>query len=285
LAQALQAGPAVLVTVAEVEGSGPREVGAWMAVTGSACIGTIGGGALEFDAMAKARAMLAGEGATGAMPTATQRVALGPSLGQCCGGVVHLRYETLTSADAARLTERLRPADTDGLNVALFGGGHVGCAIVELLIRLPGRVQWIDSRDEVFPPELLMGTVEAEHSEPVHSAVASLRPGASVLIMSFSHAEDLDVLAACLLRQRKKGDLPFIGLIGSKSKWASFRSRLRERGFSDGELSWVTSPIGLPGISGKQPEVIAVAVAAQLLLAHACLPISQRVGAGQTPVT
>ena len=259
LHQALQAGPAVLVTVTQVEGSGPREVGAWMAVTGAACIATIGGGALEFDATARARRMLAGHESQ----TTTQRVALGPSLGQCCGGVVHLRYEWLTAADAPGLAERLRPAET-GLNVALFGGGHVGRAIVELLGRLPGRVQWIDSRDEVFPPALLADPVEAEHSEPVQAAVASLQPGASVLIMS--HAEDLDVLAACLLRQRRAGDLPFIGLIGSKSKWASFRARLRARGFSEAELAQVTCPIGLPGIAGKQPEVIAVAVVAQLLL-------------------
>ena len=261
LQQALQDGPAVLVTVAQVEGSGPREVGAWMAITPTACIATIGGGALEFDAIARARRLLADAD----QPTTMQRVALGPSLGQCCGGVVHLRHERLTAADAAGLAARLGSAEP-GLNVALFGGGHVGCAIVELLGRLPCRVQWLDSRDEVFPPGLLADHIEAEHSEPVQAAVCSLRPGASVLIMSFSHAEDLDVLAACLLRQRSAGDLPFIGLIGSKSKWASFRARLRARGFSDAELAQVTSPIGLPGIKGKQPEVIALAVVAQLLL-------------------
>mgnify|MGYP001615263910 FL=1 len=83
--------------------------------------------------------------------------------------------------------------------------------------------------------------------------------------MSFSHAEDLDVLAACLTRQRSNGDLPFIGLIGSQTKWASFSHRLLARGFTEQELSYVTCPIGVAGISGKQPEVIAVAVAAQLL--------------------
>jgi xanthine dehydrogenase accessory factor len=83
--------------------------------------------------------------------------------------------------------------------------------------------------------------------------------------MSFSHAEDLEICAACLLRQRELGDLPFIGLIGSKTKWATFKNRLRERGFSDAELSQITCPIGLAGIEGKEPEVIAVAVAAQLL--------------------
>ena len=83
--------------------------------------------------------------------------------------------------------------------------------------------------------------------------------------MSFSHAEDLDVVAPCLRRQRAQGDLPFIGLIGSHTKWATFRHRLQERGFTAEELAQVTCPIGVPGIAGKQPEVIAVAVAAQLL--------------------
>jgi xanthine dehydrogenase accessory factor len=99
----------------------------------------------------------------------------------------------------------------------------------------------------------------------VQAAVRDLAGGALVLIMSFSHAEDLDVLAACLLRRRERDDLPFIGLIGSKSKWAVFRHRLEQRGFAEDELARVTCPIGLPGIDGKQPEVIAVSVAAQLL--------------------
>jgi xanthine dehydrogenase accessory factor len=108
-------------------------------------------------------------------------------------------------------------------------------------------------------------TVRCEHSDPVQAAVPQLAAGSRVLIMSFSHAEDLDVVAACLKRQREAGDLPYIGLIGSKSKWAVFRHRLEARGFTEAELAHVTSPIGVPGITGKQPEVIAVAVAAQLL--------------------
>jgi xanthine dehydrogenase accessory factor len=93
-----------------------------------------------------------------------------------------------------------------------------------------------------------------------------LAAGSRVLIMSFSHAEDLDIVAACLLRQRARGDLPYIGLIGSKTKWATFRSRLAQRGFSAAEMAHVTCPIGLPGIADKRPEAIAIAVAAQLLL-------------------
>jgi xanthine dehydrogenase accessory factor len=148
--------------------------------------------------------------------------------------------------------------------VALFGGGHVGAAIVRLLATLPYAVRWIDSRDGVFA-EGLPVQVHTEHSEPVQAAVADLPPGARVLIMSFSHAEDLDIVIACLQRLRTRGDLPYVGLIGSQTKWATFRHRLQARGFADDELARITCPIGVPGIAGKEPEVIAVAVAAQLL--------------------
>jgi xanthine dehydrogenase accessory factor len=99
----------------------------------------------------------------------------------------------------------------------------------------------------------------------VHAAVDALPSDAYVLIMSFSHAEDLDVVAACLKRQRLRGDLKFVGLIGSKTKWATFQHRLEAKGFSAQELAFITCPIGVEGITGKEPEVIAVAVAAQLL--------------------
>jgi xanthine dehydrogenase accessory factor len=99
----------------------------------------------------------------------------------------------------------------------------------------------------------------------VHAAVANLSPGTHVLIMSFSHAEDLDVVAACLKRQREHHDLGSVGLIGSQTKWATFRHRLEARGFTEQDMQQVTCPIGVPHITGKEPEVIAVAVAAQLL--------------------
>ena len=107
----------------------------------------------------------------------------------------------------------------------------MGRAIVQLVGDLPFDLLWIDSRDEVFPPEL-PPNVRCEHSDPVQRAVADLAPGSQVLVMSFSHAEDLEIVAACLHRQRERGDLPFIGLIGSRSKWASFGHRLLARGFS-----------------------------------------------------
>ena len=249
--------PAVLVQVHATEGSTPRDAGTWMAVSADDAVGTIGGGQLEYQAVQHARGMLAAQ----ASDRTLTRIALGPSLGQCCGGVVHLRFELLTAEEAPALRTRLIATLQP---LALFGGGHVGHALVEVMCRLPFSLTWIDSRDGVFP-KALPERVVCEHSEPVQSAVPSLAPQSLVLIMSFSHAEDLDVLAACLKRQREHSDLPYIGLIGSQTKWATFRHRLSARGFSAAELAHVTCPIGLPGIEGKEPEVIAVAVAAQLL--------------------
>jgi xanthine dehydrogenase accessory factor len=175
--------------------------------------------------------------------------------------VVHLRFERVGAADAAGLEERFA---AEHAPLALFGGGHVGKALVKVLAPLPFAVTWIDSRDEIFPEDV-PSNVACEHSDPVQAAVADLAPHSRVLVMSFSHAEDLDIVAACLKRLRERADLPYVGLIGSKTKWATFRHRLEERGFRKQELAQVTCPIGVPGIAGKQPEVIAVAVAAQLL--------------------
>jgi len=248
--------PAVLVCVESTQGSAPREAGTWMAVFADSLVGTIGGGRLEFDAIEEARARL-----RTAQPAGSRRYALGPSLGQCCGGVVHLRYQGVAASDAAALRQQLRVPRHP---LALFGGGHVGAALTRVLAPLPFALTWIDSRDGIFPADT-PEDVACEHSDPVQAAVPALAAGSRVLVMSFSHAEDLDIVAACLARQRELGDLPFIGLIGSRTKWATFRRRLQMRGFSDAELAGITCPIGVPGITGKEPEVIAVAVAAQLL--------------------
>lgn len=276
----LQREPCVLVEVHATAGSVPRGVGTWMAVfaepseaNGAAgLLGTIGGGRLEFDAIREARQRLQACATATATVTASGNIAassaevlrypLGPTLGQCCGGVVHLRFTHAGAGDRQDLARRLAAQHRP---VVLFGGGHVGGALARALAPLPYTLTWIDSRDGIFPQEPPAGT-HCEHSEPVQGAVASLAPGTAVLIMSFSHAEDLDILAACLLRQRQRGDLPFIGMIGSRTKWATFSHRLEARGFSPAELAQVRCPIGLRGIAGKEPEVIAVGIAAQLLV-------------------
>ena len=244
----------ILITVTQTQGSVPRETGTWMVVKDDGIIGTLGGGNVEYQAIAHAKNFKNES-------EQTKRFALGPSLGQCCGGVMDLSFERIDNAQLALLQAK---QDVACKPIALFGGGHVGRAIVNVLATLPFRITWIDSRDEIFPEDV-PSKVVCEHSDPVQSAVASLTSASQVLIMSFSHAEDLEIVQQCLRRNREQNDLPFIGLIGSKTKWATFQNRLRERGFTDAELAQVTCPIGIAGVEGKEPEVIAVAVAAQLL--------------------
>lgn len=227
-----------------------------MSVTAQGFTGTVGGGHLEFDAIARARAAL-----SGADLEPEVRYPLGPGLGQCCGGVVWLRFEHVAVGEdlAARLPGgATRP-------VALFGAGHVGLAIARMARELPLALNWLDSRADPFPPEPLPAGWRREAVDPIADAVPDLAPGSVVLIMSYSHAEDFNLVAACLKRQRERGDLAFIGMIGSRTKWASFRHRLQARGFSAAELDQVVCPIGVPGVAGKQPGVIAVAVLAQIL--------------------
>ena len=227
-----------------------------MTVTAGGITGTVGGGHLEFDAIARARAALAG----GELE-AEVRYPLGPGLGQCCGGVVWLRFEHVGAGEdlQARLpVEPMRP-------FAVFGAGHVGRAIAHIARGLPLALHWIDSRADQFPAEPPAPGWRIEAVDPPADAVPDLASGSAVLIMSHSHAEDFDIVSACLKRQRQQQDLAFIGLIGSRSKWAGFRHRLAARGFTDAELAQVVCPIGVPGVAGKQPAVIAVAVVAQLL--------------------
>ena len=251
-------GPVCLVEVLGTQGSAPRGRGAWMAVAPGALVGTIGGGHLEWQAQQLALAWLA-QGLQG--PPREQRLALGPSLGQCCGGAVQLRCSALYAQDWAATAARLQAVRAP---VALFGAGHVGQALVRVLQPLPFHVHWLDSREDAFPTAP-GAYVQCEHAQPVHDAVVDLPAQSLVLVMSFSHAEDLDIVSACLRRQRARGDLPFVGLIGSATKWALFQKRLTERGFTPQEVAHITCPIGVPGVPGKEPEVIALAVAAQLL--------------------
>jgi xanthine dehydrogenase accessory factor len=284
LAQVQEDGLALaLVGVLRSRGSAPRARGALLALAADGrAYGTLGGGHLELQALAWAAQLLAAGGAAAA---GVRRVALGPSLGQCCGGVVWLAAERLepdcpwprqaARALAAGQGCTLPGALWDGLRLepearvlALFGGGHVGRALVAMAAPLPCRLIWIDSRAawaEQPAPFALPPQVQCEPSEPVQAAVAALPAASRVAIMSFSHAEDLEIVAACLARRRlEPRALPFVGLIGSRSKWARFRARLQARGFGDDELDQVVCPIGLPGLQGgKTPGEIALAVLAQ----------------------
>ena len=245
---------AVVVEVAATRGSVPREAGARMVVAYDAVLGTIGGGHLELQAIADARALLQrGE------RYFERQVALGPSLGQCCGGAVELQHRVLADTPPS-----FWAPPGPHFHLQLYGAGHVGRAIVRLLADVPCQVQWIDERESEFPAGKEPAHIQRVCVEPGESAaaeVAAAPAGACFLVLTHSHALDLTITQAVLAR----GDFGFFGLIGSQTKRARFEARLRERGVSPEVLARMVCPIGLPGIHGKEPEVIALAVVAQLL--------------------
>jgi xanthine dehydrogenase accessory factor len=143
----------------------------------------------------------------------------------------------------------------------LYGAGHVGRAIVKLLADIDCRVQWIDERDAEFPPGPLPPHIERLCVEPVDAEVAQAAPGTCFLVLTHSHDLDLAITQAILAR----GDFAWFGLIGSSTKRARFEARLRQRGVTETQVARMVCPIGLQGIAGKEPAVIALAVVAQLL--------------------
>ena len=172
---------------------------------------------------------------------ATRDFPLGPALGQCCGGHVTVLFEPVVPAP----------------ELALFGAGHVGQALVRCLADIPFRVRWVDARADAFPPEIPDNVTCVLASAP-ETVVADLAQGSMAVVMTHDHALDYRLVEACL----RRGDLKFVGLIGSDTKRARFARRLRADGVSDAAMA---CPIGLPGIGGKLPAEIALSVAAQLM--------------------
>jgi xanthine dehydrogenase accessory factor len=247
---------AVLIEVSEVQGSVPRERGTRMLVSVRQAVGTIGGGHLELKAIALAREMLATADAT----PRSLHLPLGPALGQCCGGAVTLHFERLMEHHLGEW-----PASAPLFHLQLYGAGHVGRAIARLLATLPVQVDWVDEREDEFPatlgepawPEHIRKLV----GDGVEAEVRHAPPGAFYLVLTHQHDLDLRITEAIL----RRGDFGFLGLIGSRTKKHKFIHRFQERGIPDALIDRITCPIGLPGITGKAPEVIAVAVVAQLL--------------------
>ena len=253
---------AVMVRVASVRGSAPREAGARMLVSATRCAGTIGGGHLELKAIQRARERLCEPVAVAqhaAQPPArfSEHFPLGPALGQCCGGAVTLDYAPL---DEAAL--QAWPAEPPRFHLQIYGAGHVGRSIVGALAPLNVSVNWIDEREEEFPeddqipPHTLKLCVD-----DVQGEVALAPPGACYLVLTHRHDLDLRITQAIA----RRGDFRFLGLIGSGTKRARFWRRLQDQGITQDVIGRITCPIGVPGISGKEPEVIAAAVVAQLL--------------------
>jgi xanthine dehydrogenase accessory factor len=244
----------VIVTVARVRGHAPRAPGAKMIVSSNLISGSVGGGNLEEVAIRTARTMLETRTHTAEILELSLTERAPAEFGmQCCGGEVTL------------LLEPLQPELTQ---IALFGLGHVGLALARILSHLPFELLLCDSRPEMLETARLaelsstahIRTFSFDHPSP-EFVFAELHAGAFVLILTHDHREDIGILETALHRP----DLAYVGLIGSSSKWSRFQVQLRTRGFSDTDFARVTTPIGVAGVRGKHPEVIAVATAAQIL--------------------
>ena len=246
---------AIVVEVAEAVGSVPREAGARMLVGPDDALGTVGGGHLELKALQTAREMLR----TGETAAHVERFALGPSLGQCCGGVVTLRLRPL---DAQALADWPLPPPL--FHLQMYGAGHVGRAIATLLAPLDVEVDWIDEREAQFFPAPWPAHIRCTSVDAAEGEVDRAPAGAHYLVLTHSHDLDLRITEAIL----RRGDFAYLGLIGSRSKRERFVHRFEARGVDPGAIARMTCPIGVEGVTGKAPEVVAVAVVAQLLQEH-----------------
>ncbi|MGH8727407.1 MAG: xanthine dehydrogenase accessory protein XdhC [Burkholderiales bacterium] len=345
--------PSVLVTVASVKGSTPREPGAKMVVTQNETFGTIGGGRLEFNSIEQARRIL--EAPPESYGAQFIRFPLGPGLGQCCGGLVNVLFEMLrvpqpewigiltevqrknqacvvvsvantrstgnklivtldgysgglgdselegealqvaqemlkpgkgargpllreirdTGAETADTCAELlfEPVEANDFNIVLFGAGHVGKALVNVLSGLSCRITWVDGREEQFPRKL-PDNVTIAGTDMHRFDVADAPPGSYFLVMTHSHALDFYLCGEILQRD----DFQYFGLIGSRSKRAQFEKHLKREGVAPERLKRMTCPIGAIGISNKQPSAIAIAVAAEILQVYERAKANGKVG-------
>jgi len=310
-------GAAALVTLAQAQGSSPREVGARMVVApGGAFTGTIGGGALEWGALAEAQALLARRDG---VAVARLDRALGPDLGQCCGGRVLLTIERFGASDResiaplakseregvlttisavggnGRLVRRVAAerspgsaydVQPDGRVIErfgeeptafyLFGAGHVGRALVTALAPLPFAVTWTDARPGAIPEMFPPNVAAIRDGEPVEM-LARAPDGAFVAVMTHSHALDLDLVIAALQANR----FAYVGLIGSATKRARFTSAMQKTGMAAGVVEKLVCPIGLTTIKDKAPAAIAASVAAQVLMAREAASAANKTSATQ----
>jgi xanthine dehydrogenase accessory factor len=243
--------PAVLVSVDSIVGSTPREPGARMIVTGQRLYGTIGGGNLEFQACRIARSQLQQDADDG-----LQRFPLGAGLGQCCGGLVNLMFERLgVDSDWDDLAR-----EDEALELYLFGAGHVGTALVRSLCDLPIRINWVDTRDDILPQQPPVG-VNAICTDTPEAEIDGAAAGSYFVVMTHDHSLDQRLCEQIL----KRDDFAYFGLIGSLSKRHNFETRMRRRGIDARNFERMTCPIGIGGISSKQPAQIAISVAAEIL--------------------
>ncbi|MEL7098388.1 MAG: xanthine dehydrogenase accessory protein XdhC [Pseudomonadota bacterium] len=243
----------VTVEIVATRGSAPRDAGTAMVVEAETIRGTIGGGALEHRAIALAR--------VGRALPFEDTIALGPGLGQCCGGVVTLRFSEGVKclAPPQVLLKPTVPDHWQSRPLWVWGAGHVGRALVEQAVPLGAfDITWIDTAADRFPA-LVPQTVNVLPAADLPTAMAYAPGDAAHLIFTYSHDFDLALCDAALRR-----GFAFCGLIGSDTKWARFRKRLSGMGHADADIARITCPIGDKSM-GKHPDFIALGTLRQLL--------------------
>lgn len=231
----------VLVTVIDTGGSTPRLAGSIMAVLESSFHGTIGGGAFEQIVLEKARSLLSGGGQSARFATHLTR-----DLGMCCGG----RMEVFM--------QRIEPKPT----LWIYGAGHVGTALALTANGAGFAVQVVDERAEWADAGRFPEAVSVHDADPEDFARAT-PPGSQDFVVVVTHSHPLDeALTRSFLLQ--PGPPKYLGLIGSKGKWARFAKRLEARGVPVDRLAAVRCPVGL-NIGAQTPEEIAISVVAELI--------------------
>ena len=251
-----QSPAAALIEVAEAKGSTPREKGAWMLVSPKATFGTIGGGQLEFMAIARAREAMA------SFSTLSLDIPLGPEIGQCCGGRVELSIRRVDGNLRDELVATAISEDAAYPHVYLFGGGHVGHALASALSLLPLEVTIVETRADALEgmPETVIRKLTPVPEEAVRAAPA----GSAFVVLTHDHALDFLIVGEAL----KRPDAAYVGMIGSKTKKATCKSWfLKTAGGTEEEFACLVSPIGGSALRDKRPSVIAALAAAEIMTA------------------
>ncbi|AKR56623.1 hypothetical protein XM25_12615 [Devosia sp. H5989] len=246
---------AICAELLVVRGSSPREAGAFMLISPTAILGTIGGGALEYLVIDHARKVMR----EGLAPD-TLDIPLGPEIGQCCGGRVEVGLFNITPAKAREIAARVEVEDASRPHIYVFGAGNVGRSLARALALLPVRAHVVDTR----PDELvgLPDNVAAIATALPESVVRSAPEGSSYVILTHDHALDFLIAAEALKRE----DAPYVGMVGSRTKRARFHTWYSAEGGSEKAFQHLILPIGRQGLGDKRPEVIAALAVAEILV-------------------
>ncbi len=241
--------PFVMVTLVDVIGSSPQDVGSKMLVTKDGLYGgTIGGGKVEFKALNEAKTLLENRLQTKFFVEWN----LKKDVGMSCGGIVRLYFEAF---------------HTNTWKIAVFGAGHVANALIPLLLLLECQIRCVDPRQVWLDKLPKSPKLSLSHTQDMASEVKHIDPDTFVLLMTMGHGTDLPILLEIL----KTKQFPYLGVIGSRAKAARIKKDIEEAGLPPSCKEAFHCPIGLD-IGNNHPQEIAISVAAQLIQVRDRLP-------------